>query len=103
MSGAILGSPMNDMATRFADLLETVATRIRSLTVDRLARIIRIAIAAVVAVSLVVVALIYLIVAVFRAVSVPLTMEGAYAAFGGLFLLIGLFVWLKRNPKEDND
>jgi len=44
-----------------------------------------------------------LVVAIFRAVAVPLTMEGAYAAFGGLFLVAGVFVWLKRNPKDDND
>ncbi|GBD85578.1 hypothetical protein BMS3Abin02_01987 [bacterium BMS3Abin02] len=94
---------MNDMAARFADLLETVATKIRSLTVDRLARGIRIATAGLVALSLAVIALIYLVVAIFRAVAVPLTVEGAYAAFGGLFLIAGVFVWLKRKPKEDND
>ena len=94
---------MNDMATRFADFLETIATKIRSLTVDRLARVIRIATAGLVAAVLVAIALVYLIVAVFRAVSVPLTVEGAYAAFGGLFLIAGVFVWLKRKPKEDND
>ncbi|NOY56731.1 MAG: hypothetical protein GXP34_12185 [Actinobacteria bacterium] len=94
---------MNDMATRFADLLETVATKIRSLTVDRLARGIRIATAGLVAFVLALLAVIYLIVAIFRVVAVPLTMEGAYAAFGGLFLAAGVFVWLKRNPKDDND
>jgi drug/metabolite transporter superfamily protein YnfA len=46
---------------------------------------------------------VFLIVSVFRAVSVPLTVEGAYAAFGGLFILAGVLVWLKRKPKDDND
>jgi drug/metabolite transporter superfamily protein YnfA len=94
---------MDDMATRFADLLETTATRIRSMTVDRFARVIRLAIAGTIAATLALVALIYLIIAVFRAVAVPLTVEGAYAAFGGLFLIAGVFVWLKRAGKDDSD
>lgn len=93
---------MDDLATRFADLLETAATKVRSYTVDRLARIVRLTIAGVVAATLLLVALIYLIVAIFRAVSVPLTVEGAYALFGGLFLGAGLLVWMKRTPKDGN-
>lgn len=94
---------MDDLATRFADFLETTATKIRSLTVDRFARGIRLALAGTVAGTLVVIALVYLVVSVFRAVAVPLTVEGAYLAFGGLFILAGVLVWLKRNPKDDND
>ena len=94
---------MDDMATRFADFLEDIATRIRSLTVDRFAQGIRLALAGTVAGMLVVIALVFLIVAVFRAVSVPLTVEGAYAAFGGLFILGGVLVWVKRKPKDGND
>lgn len=94
---------MDDLATRFADFLEATATKIRSLTVDRFARGIRLALAGTVAGTLVVIALVYLVVSVFRAVAVPLTVEGAYLAFGGLFILAGVLVWLKRNPKDDND
>lgn len=94
---------MDDLATRFADFLEATATKIRSLTVDRFARGIRLALAGTVAGTLVVIALVYLVVSVFRAVAVPLTVEGAYLAFGGLFILAGALVWLKRNPKDDND
>jgi len=102
-ASAILSIPMNDMATRFADLLDTVATKIRSLTVDRIAKVVRIATAGLVAFVLLAVALIYLLVAIFRAVAVPLTVEGTYATFGGLFIIAGLFAWLKRKPKEEND
>jgi drug/metabolite transporter superfamily protein YnfA len=94
---------MDDMPTRFADFLENIATKIRSLTIDRFARGMRLALAGTVAATLALIALIFLIVSVFRAVSVPLTVEGAYAAFGGLFILAGVLVWLKRKPKDGND
>lgn len=94
---------MNDLATRFADFLEDIAARVRSLTVDRLARVLRLALAGTVAATLVLIALIFLVVSIFRAVAVPLTVEGAYAAFGGLFIAAGVLVWLKRTTKDDND
>jgi drug/metabolite transporter superfamily protein YnfA len=94
---------MNDMATRFADFLDDLAAKIRSLTVDRFARVIRLSLAGTVAAALVFVALIFLVVSIFRAVAVPLTVEGAYAAFGGLFIAAGVLVWLKRTTKDDND
>jgi predicted phage tail protein len=94
---------MDDLATRFADFLEGIATKVRSLTVDRFARGIRLALAWTVAGALAMIALVFLIVSVFRAVAVPLTVEGAYAAFGGLFILAGVLVWLKRKPKDGND
>ena len=94
---------MDDLATRFADFLEELATKIRSLTVDRFARGIRLALAGTVAGTLAIIAFVYLVVSVFRAVAVPLTVEGAYLAFGGLFVLAGVLVWLKRNPKDGND
>ena len=93
----------DDFATRLADFLETIATKVRSMTVDRASRAITIAAGVLVAGALVTVALVYLVVGVFRAVSVPLTVEGAYAAFGGLFLLGGALAWWKRNPKDNSD
>jgi predicted phage tail protein len=94
---------MDDLATRFADLLENAATKVRSLTVDRFAKGIRLALAGTIAGTLAIIAFVFLIVSVFRAVAVPLTVEGAYLAFGGLFILAGVLVWLKRNPKDGND
>jgi len=94
---------MDDLATRFADLLENTATKVRSLTVDRFAKGIRLALAGTIAGTLAIIAFVFLIVSVFRAVAVPLTVEGAYLAFGGLFILAGVLVWLKRNPKDGND
>ncbi len=93
----------DDLATRLADFLENIATKVRSMTVDRASKAITIAAGVIVAGALVTVALVYLIVGVFRAASVPLTVEGAYAVFGGLFVLGGALVWWKRNPKDDHD
>ena len=95
---------MEDLATRFADLLENAALKIRSLTVDRLDRAIKITALGIVATTLALIAFVYLIRAIFQAVAVPLGVLGAYALFGGLFVVGGVFMWAirKREPKEDN-
>ncbi len=95
---------MEDLATRFADLLESSVGKVRSLTVDRLDRGIKITSLGILAATLAVIAVVYLIRAIFVAVSVPLGVIGAYAAFGGLFVAGGVFVWAirKRKPKEED-
>lgn len=96
---------MEDLATRFADLLESSALKVRSLTIDRLDRAIKITALGVVAVTLGFIAVIYLIRAVFQAVAVPLGVLGAYALFGGLFVIGGAFMWAirKRDSKDGSD
>ena len=96
---------MEDLATRFADLLENAALKVRSLTIDRLDRAIKITALGIVAVTLGFIAVIYLIRAIFQAVAVPLGVLGAYALFGGLFVIGGAFMWAirKRNSKDDLD
>ena len=95
---------MEEFATRFADLLENTARKARSLTVDRFDRGIKITALGIIAVTLGIIAAIYLIRAVFNAVAVPLGVLGAYALFGGLFVIAGAFLWAirKREPKEDD-
>ena len=96
---------MEDLATRFADLLENAALKVRSLTIDRLDRAIKITALGVVAATLGFIAVIYLIRAIFQAVAVPLGVLGAYALFGGLFVIGGAFMWAirKRASKDDLD
>lgn len=96
---------MDELATRFADLLENTAVKIRSLTVDRFDRSIKITALGIIAVTLGIIAVIYLIRAIFEAVAVPLGVLGAYAFFGGLFVLGGAFMWAmrKRPPKEKSE
>ena len=95
---------MEDFATRFADLLENSALKVRSMTVDRFDRGIKIAALGIIAVTLGIIAVIFLIRAIFNAVAVPLGVLGAYALFGGLFVVAGAFLWAirKRTPKEDD-
>ena len=95
---------MDDLAVRFADLLEAIATKVRSLTVDRIDRGARIVSLAMVAAALALFASVMLVLGVFRAVSVPLGVTGAYVFFGGLFVLGGAFVWAirKRPPRDTN-
>ena len=96
---------MDDLATRFADLLENTALKARSLTVDRFDRAIKITALGVVAITLALIAGIYLIRAIFQAVAVPLGVIGAYTLFGGLFVVGGALMWAmrKREPEEGND
>jgi len=96
---------MDEFATRFADLLEKTVLKVRSLTIDRFDRAIKITALGIIAVTLAFVAVIYLIRAIFQAVAVPLGNLGAYALFGGLFVVGGAFVWAirKRESKEDNE
>jgi len=96
---------MEDFATRFADLLENTTLKVRSLTVDRFDRGIKIAALGIVAFTLGVIAVVYLIRAIFQAVAVPLGVIGAYALFGGLFVFAAVLLWVmrKREPKEEED
>ena len=95
---------MDEFASRFADLLENTTIKIRSLTVDRFDRAIKVTALGIVALTLALVAIVYLIRAIFQAVAVPLGVLGAYAFFGGLFVLGGALMWAlrKRESKEDD-
>jgi hypothetical protein len=96
---------MEEFATRFADLLENTTLKVRSLTIDRFDKAIKVTALGIVAFTLGLIAIIYLIRAIFQAVAVPLGVLGAYALFGGLFVLGGAFLWAirKRESKEEDD
>jgi LPXTG-motif cell wall-anchored protein len=93
---------MENFSVRFADFLEDIAKKARSLTVDRLARVITITAAGIIAFALVLVALILLGLAIFRLLAVAVDETGAYTILGGLFVIAGWFFWRKRNqmPKD---
>ncbi len=90
---------MDEFAARFADKLEEYAGKVRLLTVDRINRILTMTALGLVMAFLAFVAILFVIVALFRLVAVYTTVEGAYAIFGGLFLLAGALVWWKRNAE----
>jgi hypothetical protein len=98
----------DDFPIKVADLFEAVATRIRAMTVDRIARVITFITLGMVALTLVGLAFIFFLVGLFRILDELLrkacdcgySMELAYAAVGGLFLLLGLLMWRKRIRRE---
>ncbi len=91
---------MENFAVRFADLLESVAQRVRSMTVDRLSRIITLVGIGLGATVLGLVALVFILIGLFRLLAIAIGVTGAYAAFGGLFVVIGALVWRMRNAKN---
>ena len=50
---------------------------------------------------LVILAVIWLLVGFFRALGTLIGQELAYAVVGGILLLAGVFVWVKRHPDEE--
>ena len=87
---------MEDYAAKFAEFLEQVATRIRSVTVDRVARGIRLTGLGILAFTLGFIAVLFLLFAIFGALEITLTTAGAFALVGGLFVGLGTYLWIKR-------
>jgi len=87
---------MEEYAARFAELLEQIAVKIRSLTVDRVARGIRLTGLGILTATLGFTALMFLLLALFGALEIPLTTAGALAVVGALFIGVGSYLWMKR-------
>lgn len=100
--GANLPRVKESYAARFADLLEGIAARVRSLTVDRLDRGITLTAFGMAAAVLIVAAIVLLGISLFRLLAIATGATGAYAAFGGLFLVAGWLSWRKGRqvPEE---
>jgi hypothetical protein len=91
---------MEDFATRFADLLEMVATRVRSLTVDRVNRWIRVSSLGMVAAALAFMATVFLVLTIFGALAIPLGNDGAFGVLGALALIGGIILWSRKSKTE---
>jgi hypothetical protein len=87
---------MDDFPVRFADLLESVATKIRSLTVDRVRRVIRLTSLGLVAATLGILALVFLVLTIHGALAIPLGADGAFGVIGLLLGVAGTVLWRKR-------
>ena len=90
---------MHEYASRFADLLEEVATRIRAMTVDRVRTGVTLTGLGILAATLGLMAVIFLIWTIFGALEIPLTTAGAFAVFGVVLLVGGGYMWFKRNEE----
>ncbi len=94
--------PPSDYPAKIADLLENLATRIRSMTVDRASVAVTWTAIGIVAVTAAFLALIWLLVGFFRALGTLIGQELAYAVVGGILLIVGVLVWVKRFPDEES-
>ncbi len=84
-------------------MLESVATRIRNTTVDRAAGWAMWTAVGIVLAMMGFVLVVFFLIALFRAVAELVgSATIAYAIFGGLFLLLGAFLWSKRIAKEES-
>ncbi|MEA2001649.1 MAG: hypothetical protein U9N84_07170 [Actinomycetota bacterium] len=90
---------MNDFPTQIADLLENLAERVRSMTVDRVAGWAIWAAVGIVAVFLGLVLAIFLVVGLVRLLEGFVGMQWAYTIIGGLFVVVGMFLWRLRLPR----
>lgn len=88
---------MHEYATRFADLLEQLADKVRAMTVDRVARVIKLAGLGILVAALGLSALIFLVWSIFGAIEIPLTTAGAFAVFGVVLAVAGGYLWFKRS------
>ncbi|HHC07361.1 MAG TPA: hypothetical protein ENK55_01395 [Actinobacteria bacterium] len=91
----------DDYATQLADYLEELATKVRSLTVDRVADGVTWAALGVVLAVVGIVVAVWASVAFFRALGTLVGMEAAYALVGGIFVVAGSLVWIRRFPDDE--
>ena len=91
---------MQELATRFADFLEEIATKVRSMTVDRVARFIKLTGLGIVAAALGLTAVVFLVWTLFGALEIPLTTAGAFAVFGVVLAVAGGFLWFTRSRDD---
>jgi hypothetical protein len=94
---------MDDFPVKIADLLEAAATRVRSLTVERVAGWARWAAVGVIVALLGLVMAIFIMVALFRLLAGLVTPEGAYAILGGIFVVAGILLWRQRLAEADDE
>lgn len=97
--------PEPDWAKDTADRIERVVVSIRSKTADPLERIVRIVVYGVLAAVLGVATLALFIAALVRAVNVwvPGEVWSAHAILGGIFTVLGLFLWSRRRTPAADD
>lgn len=91
---------MEEYAARFADLLEQVALKVRAMTIDRIARLIKLTGLGILAAALALTAVVFLVWAIFGALEIPLTTAGAFAVFGVVLAVAGGILWFQRSRND---
>lgn len=101
MAFSLTSAAMEDFPARLADFLESVATRIRAATVDRVAKVIKIVASAMAALTLALVAAVFLFMTLQGALALLWGDAAAYGILAGVFLVAALFAWRKRISRGD--
>jgi len=91
---------MDDFPTQIADLLVQTAARVRAMTVDRIAGYTKWAAVGLVIAMLAFVLVVFLLIGLFRWLGELIGVEAAFALVGGLFVAVGMFLWMKKNPDQ---
>lgn len=94
---------MDDFPSKIADFLEQTASKVRSMTVDRIALAVRWTAAGVVLALMAFVLILFLVIGIFRLLGELIGVELAYAVLGGLFLIVGVFLLSQRKPSTNKD
>ncbi len=98
----LTSAAVEDFPARIADLLENTANRVRELTVDRVKKLVKVVALAPVILVFVLTGLAFVGIGAFRLLAeVAGGVRIAYAALGGLFLLVGAFLWSRRITKTE--
>ncbi len=87
---------MEELAAKFADFVESIATKIRELTVDRVARGIRVTGLGILAATMAFASVLFLLWTIFGALEIPLTTAGAYGVLAAILIGAGFYLWQKR-------
>ncbi|HEU4749452.1 MAG TPA: LPXTG cell wall anchor domain-containing protein [Acidimicrobiia bacterium] len=90
---------MDEFPARFADFLESIALKIRAMTVDRVARVVKLSAMGMVAATLGIMAVVFLLLTIYGALAIPLGPDGAFAVLGLVFLIGGMLVWRRRRSR----
>ncbi|MEN8237774.1 MAG: hypothetical protein ABFR53_01100 [Actinomycetota bacterium] len=88
------------LSARVADLLESIATRIREMSVDRAAAGITSTAIGIIALFAGLTAVFWLLVGIFRILGTLMGTETAYAVVGLLLILAGALIWSRRYPQD---
>lgn len=90
---------MDEFPTRFADFLESIALKIRAMTVDRVARVVKLSAMGMVAATLGIMAVVFLLLTIYGALAIPLGPDGAFAVLGLILLIGGMLMWRRRRSR----
>ena len=92
---------MQDFPARFADLLETVASKFRAMTVDRVTKAMTMVAMGIPVLVLALLAVIFLFMTIHGALAVPLGSAAGFGVMAGLFAIGGWLLWRKRTSSDE--